>query len=228
MKHYGDQVMLFQTDCAVSAWHTTDNFEQVIFPLCSEYNVHRGSYDGHVLSFESTDGGEYKEFDSLDEVIADAEAGKLVPNTERESFTEQIARMRRERDAFTEYVRSVVESTGAFVAPVRDERASLRRTGATAAGSASRARLAPASPGRSHSGRATPGALTLPRRATWMCPVTWQMPPAESSDSRPRSRKSAAHAPRKQNDGSTYQGIYAVDVTVAVPILASQEESENE
>jgi hypothetical protein len=80
MKNYGQQVMLFQTDCAVSAWHNTDNFEQVIFPLCSEYNLYRGSYDGHALSFESTedDGGEYKEFDSLDEVIEYAEAGKLV------------------------------------------------------------------------------------------------------------------------------------------------------
>jgi hypothetical protein len=122
MKHYGDQVMLFQTDCAVSAWHTTDNFEQVIFPLCSEYNVHRGSYDGHTLSFESTedDGGEYKEFDSLDEVIEYAEAGKLVPNADRETFAEQIARMRREREAHIERVREEVERTGAYVVQVTD------------------------------------------------------------------------------------------------------------
>jgi hypothetical protein len=125
MKHYGEQVMLFQTDCAVSAWHTTDNFEQVIFPLCSEYNVHRGSYDGHVLSFESTeDDGEYKEFETLDEVIADAEAGKLVPNAppegaRRETFPEQMARMRAERDAFVAKVERAVTVEGGFVAQHR-------------------------------------------------------------------------------------------------------------
>jgi len=78
MKNYGDQVMLFQTDCAVSVWHTTDDYGQVIFPLCSEYNVHRGSYDGHVLNFDMADGD--GDFDSLDDVIEFAEAGKLVPN----------------------------------------------------------------------------------------------------------------------------------------------------
>lgn len=81
MKNYGDQVMLFQTDCAVSVWHTTDDYGQVIFPLCSEYNVHRGSYDGHVLNFEMADGD--GDFDSLDDVIEFADAGKLVPNARR-------------------------------------------------------------------------------------------------------------------------------------------------
>jgi len=55
--------------------------------------------------------------------------GALVANADRETFAEQIARMRRERDAFSERVRDEVERTGAFIAPVGDERASLRRTG---------------------------------------------------------------------------------------------------
>ena len=47
-------------------------------------------------------------------------AGKLVPNTERESFSEQIARMRREREAHIERVREEVERTGAYIVQVTD------------------------------------------------------------------------------------------------------------
>jgi hypothetical protein len=130
MRNYGAQVMLFQTDCAVAAWHTTDNFEQVIFPLCSEYNVHRGSYDGHALSFEGASGGEYEEFDSLDEVIGAIGKGTLIPNAyDREAFQGHLAGLRRRRDEFRERVRAEIETAGAFSAPMRDERESLRRAG---------------------------------------------------------------------------------------------------
>lgn len=40
-RNYGPNVVIFQTDCAVSAYHTSDEQEQAIFPLCSEYNVTR-------------------------------------------------------------------------------------------------------------------------------------------------------------------------------------------
>jgi len=51
---YGREVLLFRTDCAVKAWHNTDNQWQVIFPACSEYDVFTGEYDGS-FRFESED-----------------------------------------------------------------------------------------------------------------------------------------------------------------------------
>jgi hypothetical protein len=38
-RKYGDHAILFQVDCGISAWHSGDNEQQVIFPLCSEYNL---------------------------------------------------------------------------------------------------------------------------------------------------------------------------------------------
>lgn len=38
-KKYGETALLFRVDCAVEAYHTGDNEEQVIFPLCAEYDV---------------------------------------------------------------------------------------------------------------------------------------------------------------------------------------------
>jgi hypothetical protein len=46
--------------------------------------------------------------------------GKLVANADRETFAEQIARMRREREAHIERVRAEVERTGAYVVQVTD------------------------------------------------------------------------------------------------------------
>jgi hypothetical protein len=77
--NYGRGIMLFQTDCAVKAYHTDAGMDEVIFPLCSEYNVHRGTYQWPYLNFEST-GGTDQEYESLSAVIDDIEAGKLVPN----------------------------------------------------------------------------------------------------------------------------------------------------
>lgn len=132
-RSFGKHVMLFQCDCAVKAWHTTDNQNQVIFPLCSEYNVHRGTVDpgGHVtFSFTRESDLEDVEYDSLDEVIEAIGEGTLTPNAyDRAKFEEHLAGLRRKRDEFTERVREEVARTGAFVAPMRDERASLRRTG---------------------------------------------------------------------------------------------------
>lgn len=39
-RKYGHRAVLFQTDAAVVAYHVTDDEHQVIFPLCSERNVH--------------------------------------------------------------------------------------------------------------------------------------------------------------------------------------------
>lgn len=51
---YGSNVVLFQTDCGVSAWHNGDEQYQAIFPLCSEYNVHSGSFDDGFVFDEQT------------------------------------------------------------------------------------------------------------------------------------------------------------------------------
>ena len=58
--------VLFQTDAGVEARHLTDNEDQVIFPLCSEYNVHEVSFDGSNVMI---DGEDDVRFDSLDDAI---------------------------------------------------------------------------------------------------------------------------------------------------------------
>jgi hypothetical protein len=59
---YGYSVLFFQTDCAVSAWHWGDQEQQVIFPLCTEYNVHTGTYGdgGFWLDGDEEDLGPFR------------------------------------------------------------------------------------------------------------------------------------------------------------------------
>lgn len=66
---YGRNAVLFQTDAGVRAWHIGDEEYQVIFPLCSEYNVIPmfGPEPGDIR-IETESGGE-KTFESLEEVI---------------------------------------------------------------------------------------------------------------------------------------------------------------
>lgn len=68
-RKYGNNAVLFQTDGGVRAWHVGDEEYQVIFPLCSEYNV-IPMFDprpGNITI--ATEGGEGAEFQSLEEVI---------------------------------------------------------------------------------------------------------------------------------------------------------------
>jgi hypothetical protein len=44
-RRYGSRALIFQTDCAVEAYHDGDEEHQAIFPLCSEYNVHELTID---------------------------------------------------------------------------------------------------------------------------------------------------------------------------------------
>lgn len=69
-RKYGQNAVLFQTDGAVRAWHIGDEEYQMIFPLCSEYNV-IPMFDPRPgdIRIETEDGGEMT-FKSLDEVIA--------------------------------------------------------------------------------------------------------------------------------------------------------------
>lgn len=70
----GPNVLFFQTDCAVAAYHEGDMEEQVIFPLCTEYNVHVGTYDTQNLEFWlETDGEDLGPFPSPESVVAELE-----------------------------------------------------------------------------------------------------------------------------------------------------------
>lgn len=75
-KKYGDHIVLFQTDCGVSAWHHGDEEQQIIFPICSEYHVHSGSYSNGTFYFTEKSGDDI-EFDDIDGAIEAAEAGIL-------------------------------------------------------------------------------------------------------------------------------------------------------
>lgn len=46
-RKYGENIVLFQCDCAVLAYHDGDQEYQAIFPICSEYNVVSLSGDGY-------------------------------------------------------------------------------------------------------------------------------------------------------------------------------------
>jgi len=77
-RNFGNHILLFQTDCAIEAWHSGDEQMQAIFPLCSEYNVKSGSYSGGKFYFEGRE-NEDLDFDSIDDAIDAALAGK-IPN----------------------------------------------------------------------------------------------------------------------------------------------------
>ena len=69
---YGQNIMLFQCDAAVSAWHPGDDEQQAIFPVGTEYNVHRIHPEHDHWEVEIDD--EMKSFNTIDDVIAAIEA----------------------------------------------------------------------------------------------------------------------------------------------------------
>jgi hypothetical protein len=73
---YGRNFLLFKTDCAVKAYHKTDNQWQCIFPICSEYDVFTGSMTrgGDVsLDTDVFSGFDGADCDSIEEAIDIAE-----------------------------------------------------------------------------------------------------------------------------------------------------------
>lgn len=70
---YGRNAVLFQTDGAVRAWHIGDEEYQMIFPLCSEYNVIPLIEPKPGDIQVGTEGGEVATFQTLEDVIAYAE-----------------------------------------------------------------------------------------------------------------------------------------------------------
>jgi GNAT superfamily N-acetyltransferase len=73
---YGRNFLLFKTDCAVKAYHQTDNQWQCIFPICSEYDVFTGSMTrgGDVsLDTDVFSGFDGADCDSIEEAIDIAE-----------------------------------------------------------------------------------------------------------------------------------------------------------
>lgn len=76
LSKYGDNAVLFQTDAGVRAWHIGDEEYQVIFPLCSEYNViPMLNPDPAEIKIE-TETGEEAVFGNLAELIGYVESGE--------------------------------------------------------------------------------------------------------------------------------------------------------
>lgn len=65
---YGSNAVLFQCDCAVSAYHYGDEERQVIFPLCSEYNLIMVHDVAGGLTVETEEGDDVH-FPTVDAVI---------------------------------------------------------------------------------------------------------------------------------------------------------------
>lgn len=72
---YGQNAVLFQCDCAVKAYHNGDEEDQVIFPLCSEYNVVPFRTEGNYLVGQ-TEAGDEVSFASPAEAIAHIQKNK--------------------------------------------------------------------------------------------------------------------------------------------------------
>lgn len=68
-RSYGRHFILFQTDFAVMAYHSGDNQWQIIFPLCTEYNVHVGNRSGGGWFLQDRD----PEFERFSDVVRAAE-----------------------------------------------------------------------------------------------------------------------------------------------------------
>lgn len=86
---YGNHALLFKTDGGVRAWHIGDEEHQVIFPLCSEYDViPLGEIGGGVIMchYEDSD-GEGLQFDNVQALIRYIE-------TEEKKGSRPLARLR--------------------------------------------------------------------------------------------------------------------------------------
>lgn len=68
-RKYGDNILLFQCDCAVIAEHDGDDETQAIFPICAEYNVVPFRSTGGRGLLGETENGEDIEFDSLTDAL---------------------------------------------------------------------------------------------------------------------------------------------------------------
>lgn len=76
MKHkYGQKLLLFQSDAAVSAWHIGDDEQQAIFPVGSEYNLRRiYPEDGYWELVGDDD--ETERFETIQDIIDTLEQGQ--------------------------------------------------------------------------------------------------------------------------------------------------------
>jgi hypothetical protein len=79
-KKYGFSAILFQTDAGVSAYHVSDDEQQVVFPLCSEWNEHEITFENGSSEVWLTRPGEDDlPFKSLEAVTAYLEAEAAAP-----------------------------------------------------------------------------------------------------------------------------------------------------
>lgn len=93
-RKYGKNAILFQTDCAVRAWHHGDEEWQVIFPLCSERNLvpFVMEYDGQQRETVRVEGDDGQE-------ITEPSLKALIARIEREAEAKEVAKLRRKRSA---------------------------------------------------------------------------------------------------------------------------------
>lgn len=96
-RKYGSNVVIFQSDCAVLAYHDWDDEHQAVFPVCSEYNVIAlgGSVDGSFTG-ESV-AGEDIEFDSLRDALAYVQRVEPSANAHGGALSGAYPRLRRLR-----------------------------------------------------------------------------------------------------------------------------------
>lgn len=77
-KKYGKNAVLFQTDAGVLVYHSGDEEYQLIFPICSEYNVIPLFLGSGKIVIPTQDDKEEVEFDSLEEVLEYVQDEKRV------------------------------------------------------------------------------------------------------------------------------------------------------
>jgi hypothetical protein len=74
---YGDNAVLFRSDVAIECYHAGDEYDQVVFPICSEYDaipIWRANGSGGGL-VETVSGEE--EFDTVADIIEAFDGGKI-------------------------------------------------------------------------------------------------------------------------------------------------------
>jgi hypothetical protein len=96
-RKYGANVVIFQSDCAVLAYHDWDDEYQAVFPACSEYNV-IGLYGNDYGSFTGeTEAGDDIEFDSLRDALTYVQRVEPSENARGVGLAGSYPRLRRLR-----------------------------------------------------------------------------------------------------------------------------------
>ena len=103
-KKYGKHAILFQTDRGVRVYHSGDEEDQVVFPLCTERNLvpFTVGYDGEV-SAEDEDGNELT-FPSLEALIENVSMRSNIGLVEPDPFAKLLELAERARGRKFEWI----------------------------------------------------------------------------------------------------------------------------